>query len=268
MDGSRHTLRRGDNHADRQFDGFLHSCFFPNWRYAELIELVDDIDRQFAGTDAIFEDEDGNQFIVDIKTRLHTLGPRSETQELHNTFAFEVTQCQFDRGKGRTRLLDGWLIAQGLETTHYLLFYPYTTRMFRPWDMGEVRTSDFIEADYILVSKHAIADLLRDYRLPIIRLVEASILLMQKAGSLGGQTIDKQLFGGEVREWKGRFYWYPNGREDRSRPYLCHSPQYAEKPVNLIIPRPLLEKIAEDHGVVTLADVTSSEHMEDLPDRL
>lgn len=247
--------RKNDNKADREFEKYLDKFFFPKCKSIIKCDgLTQDVELQLQQIDYVAKYK--NELVnIEKKTRLHQLMPAKEAKGSEITFAFEVISTQSpqtNNGKnGRLRFIDGWFISNRAKSDYYLLFYPHADKAYTKRELGKVMECNYTDADFIFIKKTKIIDWLATLKISVCRLVLLSFFLMKKAGyELSEQYLSRmELNEKKFDERDNKHYLLLF--ENKKLPYLCFSTDLSEKPVNLVIPRKELEKMAEYRGTVT-----------------
>lgn len=218
--GTNQSRRSSDMSAGSQMGRFLDGYLYKRLVAEEGLagaERIDNIDDQLAGIDVKLIDKKGTVYRVDEKAQLYYLN-----RDLP-TFAFEI---QYLRG-GEERL--GWLCNQELLTDFYLLIWPFATT-----DTPKgIRWDQFTKADCLLIKKKSLLAELSGRGLTIKKMLEDARRI----------RADRQV--GKVPISKGMYY------------FASDPQKYAESPINIVIRKPLLKKIAARHYIVTPEGISS-----------
>ena len=233
-----------DPTVDSRFEGdrrneALMNQFMRLYYYSKLLnsdgtgvesEFINDESRQKRGVDVILS-KDKKRYIIDEKAQMDYIhNPNGPLR----TFALEL----LNSSSGRV----GWFINDDLETEYYMFIWPHAD--------GQLVSVDNIEyAQYALVEKNRLreviekqyknADGLREYALRLSR------------GNLDGTT-----------EKYNRLYYRSLPFDEKA--YLVYTKEpteddngKVERPVNLVVKKTLIERVAEDKGVLTRTDETN-----------
>ena len=177
------------------------------------IQRVEDKEAQLAGVDVRFTGLDGTVYHVDEKAQLYYLNKDLPT------FAFEI---QYMR-EGREAL--GWLCNEELLTDLYLLIWHSAT----PDRPQQLSWDQFTRADCLLVQKRRILEMLEQEGLTLERMCQEATRL-RRDGHKGKVRIDGL---------RGIYY------------YVSDPESYQEAPINLVIAKSRLMKIAQRRYIVT-----------------
>ena len=214
------SRRNEDMSAEAQLAYFLDEYLyrrFPKGDAFSKISRVHDKDQQLAGIDVEFLTTNDQNFAVDEKAQLYYLN-----KELP-TFAFELL---FKRD-GRDTI--GWLCNPALKTDLYMLIWPYATQ-----DTCKGITWDkFTKADCLLIHKKKLLKWLADKGLTMDRLQNDAEKIRQ-AGTVGRINIEGL---------RGVYY------------YASDPQRYREAPINLVITKNALIKLAQRRYIVTPEEV-------------
>lgn len=210
------SRRKDDMSAEAQLGIFLDTYLyknFPNRESFAHVERIHNKAEQLAGVDVRFTCKDGAVYDVDEKAQLYYLNKDLPT------FAFEI---QFLRNGVETV---GWLCSESLLTDLYLLIWPFASQ-----DTPKgIRWDQFTKADCLLVQKKRLLSLLASEGLtPEIMAKKASDL--RKRGCIGKVA---------VPDVKGIYY------------YASDPEKYREAPINIVITKEKLIKIAQRRYIVT-----------------
>lgn len=193
-------------------DKYLYSRFPHQDEFCSITRITNKHD-QLHGTDVRFISTKGKVYNVDEKAQLYYLNRSLPT------FAFEIN---FLRNGTPTT---GWLCNTNLDTDLYLLIWPYACKD----TLDDISWHDFTKADCLLVSKNKLLSFLAQKGLSINKLcADADAFRANRATG-------KQRIPG----LSGIYY------------YVSSSHKYVETPVNIVISRNILEKIATRHYEVT-----------------
>ena len=211
------TSRRAeDMSAEEQLALFLDKYLydrFPDAQRYSSIERITDKQEQLNGTDVRFTMKSGKVFNVDEKAQLYYLNKDLPT------FAFEV---QFLRHGIPTI---GWLCNDRLDTDYYLLIWPFANRDAP----AGITWRDFTRAECLMVKKQDILSLLKQNGLTVER-------LLADADNFRRQGLTGRI---GIKGVSGIYY------------YSSSPCKYAEEPINIVISKTHLRRIATRHYVVT-----------------
>ena len=210
------SRRRADMAAEEQLAVFLDRYLyarFPDAAAGTEIRRIADRGEQMEGTDVRFIRRDGRVRNIDEKAQLYYLN-----RDLP-TFAFEI---QFLRQGVPTV---GWLCNGRLDTDYYLLIWPFARRD----DPAGISWQDFTRADCLLVAKGGLLAHLAAQGLTAERLL-ADADRIRARGEVGRVPI---------AGLQGIYY------------FASSPSRYVEAPVNLVISRARLRRIAARQYIVT-----------------
>lgn len=243
MPANTNQSRRGsDMSAESQMGLFLDKYLYKGFSIGKVpltARRTDSIEEQLAGIDVKLIDKKGNTYNVDEKAQLYYLN-----RDLP-TFAFEI---RYLRGGVETL---GWLCNKSLLTDLYLLIWPFAEQ-----DTPKgIRCDQFTRADCLLIEKKALLDELEAQGLTIKKMLEDTrrIRAARKVGKLlipadsqGGETpIPADSHGGKVPVLTEMYYFASDPKS------------YKESPINIVIRKSLLKKIAVGQYIVTPNGVSS-----------
>ena len=200
--------RERDARAERELGKFLDAHLYreleKEGRFLPF-QRTEDREEQLLGVDVAARTE-GAQGAIDEKAQLHHIG-----QDLP-TFAFELS---FLRGE---EVVPGWLLKEGLRTTHYLLLWPHA----RTTDLSQITEQDFTQVEGLVLEKGRLL------------------------AWLAGQGLDREALWARAQELRAQG---ASGRAKTGLPGLYYfvSPGYQECPVNLVIAKRRLEELAQAH---------------------
>lgn len=233
-----------DPTADSRFEGdkrneALMNQFMRVYYYSKLVnsdgssvkcEFISDELRQKRGVDVIFS-KDKKKYVIDEKAQLDYIYRREGPLR---TFALEL----LNSSSGKI----GWFINDELETKYYMFIWPHAD--------GRLKSVDNIEyAQYALVERARLKDMIEEQYQSTERLKEYAFRLSD--GALGGTT-----------EHYNRLYYKKTPFDDNA--YLVYTKEpdgdkegKVEKPVNLVVKKNMIEKVAEEYGILTRRDETN-----------
>ncbi len=210
------SRRNDDMSAEAQLGIFLDAYLYKKFPHGESfshIERIQNKAEQLSGVDVRFTSKDGTVYDVDEKAQLYYLNKNLPT------FAFEI---QFLR-EGKETL--GWLCNESLLTDIYLLIWPFATQ-----DTPKgIRWDQFTKADCLLVKKKKLLSLLKAEGLTPKKMFEKASQL-RKDGHIGKAAISGV---------KGIYY------------YASDPKKYREAPINIVVSKDRLLKIAQRRYIVT-----------------
>lgn len=169
-----------------------------------------DLEKQFRGIDVVFVFK-GKEFIIDEKAQLHYPVPRP-------TFAFELCFRKADKWKM------GWFYDETKRTEYYLLAWPKRKEV----EVSELIENDIHTVEVMLINRQK----LRDYLFHTYKINKESIKTEIE------KIIKANEFGPHPKNHSNieHYYYYTN--------------TLAETPINLIIKKNRLKKLAEFYFTV------------------
>lgn len=179
------------------------------------VRRITDIEGQKKGIDVVLT-RDGRDLLIDEKAQMDYIAQKEPLR----TFALELLNGK--SGK------EGWFVNDGLETAYYLFLWPHAaTRDVKPDDI-----------EYVL---YALVDKKKLQREIESRLHKTKGQLLEYAR----RFVRDGKMGEPVGDGKGRKF-----KQDGfyGEAYLYYTLHKEERPVNLVVARPLLERISEEHG--------------------
>lgn len=215
------SFRNQDMRAEQQLSEFMDSYFYSRLHEKDgkplHFERIRDPQLQLQGIDVCFE-IDGKKWFVDEKASLYY------SNAMIPTFAFEIDSLQ----KGHSNPVEGWFINDALKTQYYMLIWPNVKceKKGKQWvrkNISELTKYDFTIVEAMLIKKDDITIQLKKY------------------------GYDKKYF---IDYAKGIRSLY--GKENcKNEEDLCDnakivfSKHLAEQPINLVIRKELLKKLAK-----------------------
>lgn len=210
------SRRADDMTAEAQLaiflDRYLYDRFPNKQRYSSIERLTSKSD-QLKGTDVRFTMNDGQVWNIDEKAQLYYLNRNLPT------FAFEI---QFLRQGIPTT---GWLCNKRLDTHYYLLIWPFANRD----SPAGIVWSDFTKAECYMVKKEDVLAFLREKGLTVEQLLTDATRFREKG--LTGKI--------KIEGISGVYY------------YISAPSKYVEEPINIVISKTNLHRIATRHYIVT-----------------
>lgn len=198
-----------DMGAEHQLSFFLDKCFYNKLLSAHKIksfERIHDKEKQLLGADLVMTTKK-NTVVIDEKAQLYYINQNLPT------FAFEIN---FLNKNGD--LSEGWLYNDKLCTHYYNLIWLTATHK----DLKNIKSSDFISAECLIINKNIILDYL-------LSLNYTKNKMFEKVQSIRNQ----KQYGRSYLSNQRDIYFYFSEPKD-----------YAEQPINLIIRKNILSKLA------------------------
>lgn len=203
-----------DKQHEELIAGWLDKYFYSKLNVSEVAHkrVEDGISKervkeaQKKGVDIILKDRDEELYFVDEK---------SQTTYLNNplpTFAFEISY-ELNGVKRK-----GWLIDRSKKTSHYILVYPTSETIDSYKELNNVDDIDF--AEILLINKNKLMTELYNLGIDDKLLIESAEKLEIENKSVPIEGISKEFVG------------------------LFKSGKLAEKPVNLVVKRTVLDNVA------------------------
>lgn len=215
------SFRNQDMKAEEKLGEFMDEYFYSRLNSKGSTPLsfkrMKDKESQLNGVDILIE-VDGKCMVIDEKASIYY------SNAMIPTFAFELDSIQ----RGRTEPVEGWLINDNLATEYYMLIWPNVKciKQDKQWirkDIKKLQKDDFTIVEAFLVPKQGIRMELerRGYDR------EHLILYAQKMREMcsGKTDMKKETVDDEIE--------------------FSYSGQLAEKPVNVVIRKSLLQKLAK-----------------------
>lgn len=215
------SLRQTDMQGERIVKKFLIKYFYERIRKNEILpqiinyRSVDLIDSQLQGIDTILYLNNGTSIVIDEKCALKYINTDL------STFAFEI---QWNR-KGETA--KGWLVNRDLQTQYYFVMWLRGRQLMNPRSGAILSEYDYVKQmsvetitsiELFAINKNSLLKYLDDIGLSIEQM-EA------KANWLVENNTKKHIVNADIK------YFY--------------SEHLAEKPVNIVISKNLLKRIAD-----------------------
>ncbi len=181
---------------------------------------IEDENLQKKGIDVIYT-QNGNEFVIDEKAQMDYI----YFYKPLSTFALEL----LNSSSGKI----GWLINDELETKYYMFIWPHANK--RP-----LKSENIEYAYYSLVSKEKLLVEIEK------KCKKTKSILLEYANKMA-----KGKMGEEVKDDKGNIIGYRfkgDGFDDEV--YLYYTIKKAEHPVNLVVKRTWINKIAKENGFI------------------
>lgn len=215
--------RKEDHSAENELAVFLDKFLyerFPTKDAFSSIQRIYDKETQLKGIDVKFVRKDGKSYYIDEKAQLHYLNRNLPT------FALEILSYQ----KGYDTI--GWLCNPNLMTDLFLFIWPFASQ-----DSYEgITWEHFTKLDCLLIHKLKILS-----------------MLVSK-----GLTIEKMLTDARNIRASGEKGKIPIPNLDGIYYYASYSSQYKEAPINIVISKRILQKLAKRRYIVTKDEVVVS----------
>ena len=215
------SLRNQDMKAEEQLGEFMDVYFYSRLNSKGGTELsftrVKDKETQLEGVDIVIE-VDGKRMTIDEKASIYY------SNAMIPTFAFELDSIQ----KGNVEPVEGWFVNDNLATEYYMLIWPNVkcVKQDKQWirkDINCLKKDDFTIVEAFLIPKQGIRMELERRGYDKNRLL--SYAQKMRNTYSGQNTVQKEKIDAEME--------------------FSFSGQLAEKPVNIVIRKRLLQKLAK-----------------------
>ncbi len=206
------SLRNRDMAVEQEISYFLDEYLYLKHDILKKYHRVKDRDSQLRGIDCTLRHK-GKDIIIDEKAASQYINSRL------STFAFELGSYQ------RSGYIDGWLIDETKETTHYLLVWIQTLKPCdrRAW----INKNDIKMLECLLIRRNDI------------------LLYLQNQGFSKENLINKR---NDILK-TGTFG--PIDKNNLSEFYFFNTKDLQEAPVNVIIKKNKLKQISIKHWLVS-----------------
>lgn len=172
---------------------------------------------QSQGIDVLYQTRSGESLIVDEKAQLNYLNNPLET------FAFEII---YKRQNNKNVLTQGWFINDSLKTTHYLLVYPHSDQVDKHEQIKDYQ--QFSKAEVVLVEKTKLIEKLESLSINKARIYEKAMEIIDTDTR---KITFEQMDDGDA--------------------YIVKTDHLAEKPVNIVVRKHILNEVAVARWKVT-----------------
>lgn len=215
------SLRETDMRGERIVKEYLTKYFYNLIRSNKILDKINDfssiesIEQQFQGVDTVLYLNNGKTLNIDEKCALKYINTNL------STFAFEIQWFRY----GEKTV--GWFINQKLQTQYYFLMWVKGKPIIESKSGIQLKKYDYIQhmtvddltaVELFVVNKHLLLEYLCKIGLP-------SEKLLKQANWMIDNNIEQSIVTPEIK------YFYSG--------YL------AEKPVNLVISKKLLKRLAD-----------------------
>ena len=209
------SFRERDSRVEKFISQYLDICFYP--RISKNFNRVQDKGDQLMGRDVELE-FNNKKIIIDEKASIYYINKDIPT------FAMEIS---FKNRIGS--ISDGWFINTNLDTTHYLLIWPFSNDTQK--EGWEINLSDIRQLRCILIEKNKILSYLesKGHNINFLKRKADEI----READIGGPLLRTQL----------PYYFY-------------YTKKLYEQPINLILRRPLIEELSDGHWMVNSESAT------------
>lgn len=215
------SFRSQDMRAEQKLGEFMDSYFYSKLQSKDGSPLSfsrkSDKDSQLKGIDICIE-IGGKSMLIDEKASVYY------SNVMIPTFAFEIDSMQ----KGHTEPVEGWFVNDDLQTEYYMLIWPNVKCVQNgdKWvrkDIKFLKKDDFTIVEAMLIDKTEMRNMLEQNGFDKERLLEYARRL-RKIHSNEQSKKEEQLF---------------------ENVKIIFSGQLAEKPINLVIRKEMLQKMAK-----------------------
>lgn len=215
------SLRNQDMRAEQQLGKFMDTYFYSQLKAKNgnpmRVIRVTDREMQKSGVDICIESE-GRRMLIDEKATVYY------SNAMIPTFAFELDSVQ----EGHSEPVQGWFVNDKLQTEYYMLIWPNVKciQQGNQWirkDIKNIEKDDFTIIEAMLVRKTDIRNAL------------------EKKG------YDRKYLLEYARRIRNLYSNDEARKEEKLTDdvKISFSGQLAEKPVNLVIQKKLLKKLAQ-----------------------
>lgn len=227
----------GSKFIDDMRKEHLVNLFMRTYYYSKLInadgskvesEYIDDESRQKQGIDVIFS-RDQKRYVVDEKAQIDYI---NEDRPL-STFALEL----LNSSSGKI----GWFINEELETEYYMFIWPHADGRLK-------RMEDIEYAQYALVERQRLKREIEGRYLSMESLQKYALRLSK--GGLKADDRDNRSYYKRAPFDNDAYLVFTKGRSEGKE-------GKAEKPVNLVVRKSLIDKVAEEKGVLKRNDMSN-----------
>lgn len=233
LESNNMTTKEEDMTAEQQLAKYLDKYLYNRMKSkCKNINRITDKNLQMHGIDVIIEYDNGDLVNIDEKAQLHYI------DVCRNTFVFEIDFI------GRDNVLHpGWLFNNELKTDTYMLIWPKETiynEVIKSIDnnveqlnkikkiLRNIKCDDFVSVECYLIKRDTIKEYLSSNGWNSERILE-------KSAELRHNKKYKRTFLSETNS----FYFY------FSEPF-----NYRETPINIVIKKDVLKKLAHKKYVV------------------
>lgn len=201
--------------AEAQVAKYLDLYFYPT--ITESHFRCNDVGDQLRGRDCEIVC-DNKKFIVDEKTSFYYINKDIPTFSLE--LGFKTSRGEY---------VDGWFVDQSLDTTHYLLIWPFSyDEKKKGW---EISCSDISKLRCMLIEKISILNYLQSKSFSVDD-------LKNKRDEIRLDDIDGPIEKSGLSDF-----------------YFFYTKRLSEQSINLIVRRPLLEELSTGHWMVNSESV-------------
>lgn len=221
------SFRDQDMRAERMLAGFMDACFYEKAtarsKGAMTFRRIVDREVQMKGVDVCVETKNG-RMLIDEKASIYY------SNTMLPTFAFELDSIQ----EGHAAPVPGWFVNDALLTEYYMLIWPNVKcrQQDGKWvrkEIGSIVRDDFTIVEAMLIGRADIRAELERIGYGAERLLACAQRL--RSAHRGASTKQDVQLTDDLK--------------------LSFSAQLAERPVNLVIRRELLRRLAK--GIYLIA---------------
>ncbi len=219
------SCRAEDMRAERALAAFMDDCFYSKVASRKggslTFQRMTDCASQQKGIDVSIK-TDGQEMLIDEKASLYY------SNLMIPTFAFELDWIQ----PGQRHRLPGWFLDERQDTKYYMLIWPNVkcTHKDNAWIRKDIRAlskNDFTIVEAMLLKKTDLQTALRQQGYDRKRLEDCAARF-RKTCDADPEKTDR-----------------PSNEDLNGYLRLSYSGQLAEKPVNLVIRKEFLKKLAK-----------------------
>lgn len=212
--------RKNDSIVEREVAAFIDEHLYSDSEFVKSYNRTDTVNEQIKGSDVLLSTTDGrlNNAVVDEKVAA------TQANKWLKTFALELS---FINRRGER--MCGWFIDTSKTTEYYLLGWinkadiPYDNEK-RKWNTDLIRRDNIRELEWALVSRKRLYDFLKERKWTLDRLGRQDAKIRQNGSVKTMEFIDDVTFR--------------------------YSPQFIEKPINILLKRETYISISDYHGII------------------
>lgn len=206
--------------AESALASFLDSCLYER--------ITKERKVGFTRSTSLKEQLDGCDVAAEYRGKLWKIDEKAQIRHMKNLLPSFVLELSFLGAEkdGVRPVREGWFLKDGLETTHYAFIWPSVHNTSVCGNLDSIRPDDYSSAEYLLVMKARIKEFLDSKGWTTERL------------SSRAEEIRAQGCVGRISSDCPEFWFY-------------HTDYLAESPINLVVQKNTLIRLARSRYIVT-----------------
>ena len=231
--------RTKDNHAESVISSYLDEYYYKFFEGAFIFDRIKDPGQQKKGIDLLAINRINNtKVVIDEKSQVQYMsdGPLP-------TFSLELSFYARDDHNQHTILLDGWFINTDLETTDYLFVWPKSRKEIKKEDLNKLEKRDIHSLEVMSINKKELQNFIE-------KETGKSVEDLRAFAREFRTKYDALIKEGKITDKRVVCNFNMEEKKPSDSIYLFYSLALPEKPINIIVKKDILKKLARNHYIV------------------